>query len=65
MKITYPEIGICGLSCGLCPSYHTDGISRCGGCKTESRMGAGCPPHFRTAGIGIHQDKWRTVFGEP
>ncbi len=43
MKIKYPEIGICGLSCRLCPHYHTEGASRCGGCKTESRMGAGCP----------------------
>ena len=43
MKIRYPEIGICGLSCRLCPHYHTEGASRCRGCKTESRMGAGCP----------------------
>jgi hypothetical protein len=43
MEINYPEIGICGLSCRLCPHYHTEGASRCGGCKTESRMGAGCP----------------------
>ncbi|MDO9326544.1 MAG: DUF3795 domain-containing protein [Methanoregula sp.] len=43
MKIKYPEIGICGLSCRLCPHYHTEGTSRCGGCKTEFRMGAGCP----------------------
>jgi hypothetical protein len=43
MNIRYPEIGICGLSCRLCPHYHTEGSSRCGGCKTESRMGAGCP----------------------
>jgi len=43
MKIKYPEIGICGLSCRLCPHYHTEGASRCEGCKTESRMGAGCP----------------------
>jgi len=21
MEINYPEIGICGLSCRLCPSY--------------------------------------------
>ncbi|GAB6285038.1 MAG: hypothetical protein STSR0009_12390 [Methanoregula sp.] len=42
MKITYPEIGICGLSCRLCPHYHTEGTSRCGGCKTESRTYAGC-----------------------
>ena len=43
MKILYPEIGICGLSCRLCPHYHTEGTSMCEGCKTESRMGAGCP----------------------
>jgi len=42
MEIQYPEIGICGLSCRLCPRYHTDGVSRCGGCKTESRTRAGC-----------------------
>jgi hypothetical protein len=41
--IHHPEIGICGLSCRLCPRYHTDGLSRCGGCKSESRMAAGCP----------------------
>jgi Protein of unknown function (DUF3795) len=43
MDIEYPDIGVCGLSCKLCPRYHTDGVSRCNGCKTESRMGAGCP----------------------
>ena len=35
--------GVCGLSCMLCPRYHTDGSSRCGGCKSPFRMGAGCP----------------------
>jgi len=43
MTISYPEIAICGLSCRLCPHYHTEGRSRCGGCKTESRISAGCP----------------------
>ena len=43
MQIKYPEIGICGLSCRLCPRYHTEGKSKCGGCKTESRMVVGCP----------------------
>jgi hypothetical protein len=43
MKIKYPEIGICGLSCRLCPHYHTEGASKCGGCKTESRICVGCP----------------------
>ncbi len=43
IKIKYPEIGICGLSCRLCPRYHTESKSRCGGCKSEFRMSAGCP----------------------
>jgi len=36
------EIGVCGLSCRLCPMYHGDGESRCGGCKSASRMIVGC-----------------------
>ena len=28
----YPIVGACGLNCGLCPRYHTDGPSRCPGC---------------------------------
>jgi hypothetical protein len=28
----YPEIGVCGLDCGLCPRYYTIGSSRCPGC---------------------------------
>lgn len=43
MEIRYPGIGICGLSCQLCPNYHTDSKSRCGGCKSEGRMNLGCP----------------------
>lgn len=43
MKIKYPEIGVCGLSCRLCPKFHTEGKSRCGGCKSEYRVAAGCP----------------------
>ncbi len=43
MAIKFPEIGICGLSCRLCPNFHTVGISRCGGCKSVIRMSAGCP----------------------
>lgn len=42
MQILYPGTGICGLSCRLCPRYHTESTSRCRGCKTESRMSAGC-----------------------
>jgi hypothetical protein len=43
MQPRFPTIGVCGLSCRLCPRYHTEGESRCQGCKTESRMTAGCP----------------------
>lgn len=42
-EIRYPALGICGLSCVLCPRFHTDGSSRCLGCKSENRMAAGCP----------------------
>jgi hypothetical protein len=38
MMVRHIEIGICGLSCRLCPRYHTDGVSRCGGCKSDSRL---------------------------
>ncbi len=28
----YPIVGACGLNCGLCPRYYTEGMSRCPGC---------------------------------
>lgn len=31
----YPLLSACGLNCGLCPRYHTDGTSRCPGCAGE------------------------------
>lgn len=43
MKVAFPRIGICGLSCRLCPMYHAEGKSKCGGCKSEFRMAVGCP----------------------
>jgi hypothetical protein len=43
IQIKYPEIGICGLSCRLCPRYQTKAKSKCGGCKSEIRVSAGCP----------------------
>jgi len=45
MKKSYIEIGICGLSCKLCPAYHRETKSKCEGCKSEYRMGAVCPFH--------------------
>lgn len=32
---TYPRFSLCGLNCGLCPRYHTDGTSQCPGCGGE------------------------------
>ena len=43
MEIKYPEIGVCGLSCRLCPRYQSESKSKCFGCKTGSRMALGCP----------------------
>lgn len=43
MQIKYPEIGVCGLSCRLCPMYNTEAESRCLGCKSSNRMAVGCP----------------------
>ena len=31
----YPQFSVCGLNCGLCPLYHTQGQSRCPGCAGE------------------------------
>ena len=42
MKSIYPQIGVCGLSCRLCPASHRDTASKCEGCKTESRVKNGC-----------------------
>ncbi len=43
MMIEHLEIGICGLSCRLCPSYSTEAKSRCLGCKSEGRIAVGGP----------------------
>lgn len=32
---SYPEFAACGLNCGLCPRYYTDGTSRCPGCAGD------------------------------
>jgi len=31
----YPTIACCGIDCGLCPRYYTEGKSRCPGCLGE------------------------------
>jgi hypothetical protein len=45
MNIRHVEIGVCGLSCKLCPAYYRETKSKCEGCKSEYRMGAACPFH--------------------
>ncbi len=45
MKINHVEVGVCGLSCRLCPAYYRETKSRCPGCKSKFRMGAPCPFH--------------------
>lgn len=34
-KREYPFFSLCGLNCGLCPRYHTEGTSKCPGCGGE------------------------------
>ncbi|HEY3373727.1 MAG TPA: DUF3795 domain-containing protein [Candidatus Aquicultor sp.] len=41
--VKYPAIGVCGLTCVLCPDHNRETESRCPGCKTEFRFGAACP----------------------
>jgi len=36
IKRKYPQFSACGLNCGLCPRYYTDGDSRCPGCGGEN-----------------------------
>jgi hypothetical protein len=43
MEPRHIEIGVCGLSCRLCPNHHGTAASRCVGCKGEMRMAVGCP----------------------
>jgi hypothetical protein len=43
MMIEYPVVGICGLSCRLCPMYQSEAASKCNGCKSVERMAVGCP----------------------
>jgi len=43
MDFQHIETGVCGLSCRLCPRFHSESESRCAGCKSSHRMGAGCP----------------------
>ena len=43
MQKEYSTIGCCGIDCGLCPRFYTDGHSRCPGCG-GSGFGSKHPP---------------------
>jgi hypothetical protein len=45
VNISHVEVGVCGLSCRLCPAYYRETKSKCDGCKSVHRMGAPCPFH--------------------
>ena len=32
----FPTIGCCGIDCGLCPRFYTEGASRCPGCDGKN-----------------------------
>lgn len=38
----YPLFSLCGLNCGLCPNYYTNGASRCSGCGGEAFFNPSC-----------------------
>lgn len=39
IKRSYPMLSACGLNCGLCPRFHTEGSSKCPGCCGEGFFG--------------------------
>jgi len=43
MQVRYPEIGICGVSCRLCPDHYSREENICNGCKDEYRADITCP----------------------
>jgi hypothetical protein len=45
----YPLFSQCGLNCGLCPRYHTKGVSKCPGCG-----GAATGTHEFVAHCGVN-----------
>ena len=48
MPKRYPTIGCCGIDCGLCPRFYTDGDSRCPGCGGEGFERVHPPCSFKT-----------------
>jgi hypothetical protein len=44
----YHTLGCCGIDCGLCPRYYTEGASRCPGCFGENYKKKHPPCSFAT-----------------
>jgi hypothetical protein len=47
----FPDIGVCGLDCGLCPRYHSDSKSKCTGCCGEGFWEIHPPCSFITCAV--------------
>jgi len=50
----YPTIGCCGIDCGLCPRFYTDGDSRCPGCGGEGFERVHPPCSYKTCCADKH-----------
>ena len=50
----HPTIGCCGIDCGLCPRFYTEGISRCPGCGGEGFEKKHPPCSLKTCCIEKH-----------
>lgn len=47
----FPDIGVCGLDCGLCPRYHSESKSKCTGCCGEGFWEIHPPCSFITCAV--------------
>jgi len=54
MKKKHPTIGCCGIDCGLCPRFYTEGSSRCPGCGGEGFELVRPPCSFKTCCADKH-----------
>ena len=49
-----PTIGCCGIDCGLCPRFYTEGKSRCTGCGGEGFEAVHPPCGYITCCVKKH-----------
>jgi len=50
----FPTIGCCGIDCGLCPRFYTEGKSRCPGCGGDGFEGKHPPCSIKSCCVGKH-----------